>query len=128
MALVAKLLLRNPKALSMNETDTPGMTDSARNWPDAVDHGFGFLSGAPEAVQMTATIGIVVIALAGILAWWLSSRRKTDDGLVPASVLISVTEEFSRQVGHLASVVEKLEETMRDCSSCAFRRHDLGKE
>jgi len=80
------------------------------------------------SVQMTATVGIVLIALAGITAWWLSNRRKADDGLVPASVLISVTEEFSKQVNHLASVVEKLEEAMRDCSSCSFRRGDFGKE
>ena len=92
--------------------------------PQTVDQAVGVFGHAPKTVQIALVIGCVVLGLAGIAAWYF---RRRDGDTVPASVLVSITEEFSRQVGHMAtvvegmhSVVEEMRDTITGCQTCPF--------
>jgi len=100
-------------------------------WVPVAEKGVAAFGTWPESVQLTLTGGVVVVFLAGIAAWYWSRRNPDETGqTVPAAVMITVTEEFSRQVGHMATVVEGLSEVVEDlrdsikgCSTCHYNPH-----
>jgi len=101
-------------------------------WPQVAQQGVMAFGGWPLPVPLSIVGGTTVLLLAGIAAWYLTKRRPSPgtDGTVPAAVMITVTEEFSRQVGHMATVVEGLSavvEDLRDsikgCSTCHYNPH-----
>lgn len=101
-------------------------------WQGVASNGVSTLPQLPEGVQYAVVIVGGVVAMAIIAA--LFFRRQRDDSTVPAAVMISVTEEFSRQVAHmttaidgLALVVEDMRDTVKGCSTCSYNPHGQGR-
>ncbi|MDO8608259.1 MAG: hypothetical protein Q7R40_17120 [Phaeospirillum sp.] len=101
--------------------------DTPHDWTPVARDAVGILGQASDNVQITVTVALALIALAGIAAWFFSRRRPEDDSTVPATLMVNVTEEFSRQVAHMttavegmAEIVEELRDTIKGCSTCPF--------
>lgn len=108
------------------------MADQNEPWASVAQQGVGAFGTWPLPVQLSIVGGSFALLLAGIAAWYLLKRRPDPgaDGTVPAAVMITVTEEFSRQVGHMAtvveglsSVVEDLRDSIKGCSTCHYNPH-----
>ena len=101
-----------------------------QEWAPVAERAVGAFGTWPEPVQLALSIGATIVLLAGIAAWHFNKRRGRDEQTVPAGVMITVTEEFSRQVGHMAtvveglsSVVEELRDSIKGCSTCHYNPH-----
>lgn len=113
------------------------MADQTEPWAPVAQQGVVAFGTWPMPVQLSIVGGATALLLAGIAAWYLTKRRPPGDGTVPAAVMITVTEEFSRQVGHLSTVVEgvgaaletvtavveRMERAIQGCSTCHYNPH-----
>jgi chromate transport protein ChrA len=113
------------------------MAEQPQDWAPVAEHAVGAFGTWPETVQLTVSVSAAIVLLAGIAVWHLSRRRSPEDQMVPATVMITVTEEFSRQVGHLATtvegvglamdslakLVERMEAAIQGCATCHYNPH-----
>ncbi len=103
--------------------------DTQQTWTPVAEQAVGILGHAPPDVQLAFITALTLVALAAIYAWVMTHKDKDEDqGTVPAEVMVSVTEEFSRQVGRLAEVVEDMRDTIRGCQTCPFHPNNQRKE
>lgn len=101
--------------------------ETSPDWTPVARDAVGVLGQASETVQIVVTICVALVVMAGIAAWFFSRRKPEDDSTVPATLMVNVTEEFSRQVAHMttavegmAEIVEELRDTIKGCSTCPF--------
>ena len=92
------------------------------------ERGVGAWSVATPAVQMAALAALVLIIAIFAASKIIARKQDAQDGeTVPASVMLTVTEEFGRQVASLTSAIEGLHEvvdqmvdTVTNCSTCPY--------
>ncbi|MBC7908588.1 MAG: hypothetical protein H7Y60_17805 [Rhodospirillaceae bacterium] len=103
------------------------MSDGA-DWTPVAGQAVGVFGQVDVMVQF-AIVGAVtlvaIIAIVGII--WARTRPPDNDTATMATVIAHLAEEFSRQVGHqttsverLAEVVEDMRQTIVGCATCAY--------
>lgn len=115
----------------MSDSSSPLMPGP--DWTPVAERAVWAFGTWPQWTQIAVSISATTVLLAGIAAWYLN-RRHSDSGMVPAAILVSMTEEFSRQVGHMAmvveglsAVVEDLRDSIKGCSTCHYNPHNFNK-